>query len=429
MRKTLPLLIAGLFAVLFIGGQPASATPKGNIFVAPTGSDSGVNCTRLSSQVFPTVRSTVCLTLGKAYDIASPGDKIIVGNGAYGSQYICRGTSWPSCSESGDRAPPVITFQSETRHGARIVGELQLGSRSGAVSAPSNIVIDGIDVNGSIGVRQANAGVVSRNVTFRNMHVWSLANISYNALVLWTSGAVVGLTYDNMDIGPACCNNDATELVEGPIAYTVPVNVTYSNSTIHDLYTSCATVPANLKSEWGPCTGSFTGAHIDGFQQWGGFRNLKFLNNRFYGFCRPGTISCNGAIFIQCGDPTDGSALYECKNLTIDRNVAVASVPGGAEPHIFSIGTESSAVAVLGLDGRIVVTNNTVTCTSCTSTFAVGAPGGKNGLEPTATMTVSHNVFSSWYYFVGGQCVVYRVSGATYHPTFTDNQIDNHVCD
>ncbi len=428
MRNIL-LLLAVVSGFVFLGGQSVQAAARGNIFVSPTGSDAGVNCVRLTTQAFPTNRATVCLTFGKAYDIASPGDHIVVGNGTYGGEQICRGTSWPTCSESGDHVGPVITFQSETRHGARVVGELQLGSRSGAVSAPSNIVIDGIDVNGSIGVRQANAGVVSRNVTFRNMHVWSLANISYNALVLWQSGAVVGLTYDNMDIGPMCCNNDAIELVIGPIAYTVPVNVTYENSVIHDIYTSCATVPANLVSEWGSCTGTNTGAHVDGFQQWGGFRNLQFINNRFYGFCQPGTVACNGAIFVQCGDPTDGSALYECKNLTLDRNVAVEGVPGGAEPITFSIGTSASAAAVTGLDGRILITNNTAVCVSCTSTFAVGAPGGGNGLEPTATMTVSRNVFTSWYYYVSSQCVVYRVSGSTYHPTFTDNQIGNHVCD
>ena len=411
----------------------ANPSVKGNIFVAPNGSDSGSDCQRFSvKQVFPTTRSNVCLTIGKAYDIASPGDKIVVGNGTYSSnQYICRGTSWPSCGTSGDHVGPVITIQAETRHGALIVGTFILGSLNGSASAPSYVTIDGIDVNGALITRQENSGVVTRQVTFQNMHIWNLANTSLNYLVMWMSGLVVGLTYNNMDVGPALLQHRPDRPISGPIAYTVPVNVTYQNSQIHDAYDGCEDIPANVTAAWGACTGTNTGAHVDGFQLWGGFRNLKFLNNRFYNFCMPGTSACNGALFAKCGDPTNGSALYECKNLTIDHNVMIESVPGGPTPNTlssapmratlpFSAWTEQSGLRTIRSSAAV---------TLAASTIALGQPGGKNGFKPTATVYVANNLASSWYYYSGGQCVGYRMDGSTFQPTFVHNQFNNYVCD
>ncbi len=107
---------------------PAAGGPTASVFVAPNGSDTGSNCVRFTSpRGFPTDRTTSARRSGGRIRLAAPGDTILVGNGNYGNQQICRGSTWPTCSSSGDRSGPVITLQAETRHGARVVGHLYLG--------------------------------------------------------------------------------------------------------------------------------------------------------------------------------------------------------------------------------------------------------------------------------------------------------------
>jgi hypothetical protein len=57
----------------------------GNVFLSPSGSDSGGNCRRFATaQVSP--GGVVCQTLARAYDLAAKGDTVVMAGGTYGSQ-------------------------------------------------------------------------------------------------------------------------------------------------------------------------------------------------------------------------------------------------------------------------------------------------------------------------------------------------------
>jgi len=63
------------------------APARANVFVSPAGNDTGSNCRRFASQTsFPSNRQTVCLTLQRAYTLASCGDDVLVGSGTYSAE-------------------------------------------------------------------------------------------------------------------------------------------------------------------------------------------------------------------------------------------------------------------------------------------------------------------------------------------------------
>ena len=64
---------------------PTGSSVLGNVFMSASGNDSGANCRRFTTQV-TNPGGVVCLTIGRAYNLASKGDTVVMAGGTYGGQ-------------------------------------------------------------------------------------------------------------------------------------------------------------------------------------------------------------------------------------------------------------------------------------------------------------------------------------------------------
>ncbi len=290
--------------------------------------------------------------------------------------------------------------------------------------SPSNITIDGIDVNGKIVARQPNSGNSSTNVTLQNTHVWDLSsNLGDDlggGLISWSSGNVDGLTLNNDEIGPSCCNRDGLQFAISPPATTVPANVTISNSTIHDLYDTCNAVPSAITDKWGACTGTgfgdpaHAGYHTDGIHLWGGVTNLKLLNNKWYGISLPG-VGAGQTIFLECGDVTGSGGNLTCTNITIANNMAFSGT--GTDNNVVSMGNRYPGTP--GIAGDVRILYNTVwNAYNGANSLAIG------DFAPSATVEVVGNIMRT----MANSCSVYRKDGTAMTPTYRNNLFESATC-
>jgi hypothetical protein len=430
----LGVLITTVAAVVFIGGSGAttSAAGLGNIFVAPNGNDAGVSCVRNSSRVaFPGTRTNVCRTLKKAKSLALPGDLIIVGNGSYNAnQQVCRGTSSTCSTSATNDVGPAITLRSESQHGAVIHGGLYLGGGTSAGAIPSYVTIDGIDVQGWVGMYGLDTQPKAKYITLKNMHIWDITTGNSNPLGVVINiydGHATNVVWDHLEIGPVCCRNDgiggASNLGLGH--NSVIQNWTIQNSQIHDLYDDCSLVRANMVTLYGACSGSNPGLlHIDVAQIAGGYSNFKFLNNRAYAFNTAGAAAAQG-LFIHCGDFINETLDINCVNTEIRGNTFVSGT--GTNNAVLALGNEFGGS--VGVDGKINIVNNTFIGLN-------GDPGASIDIAdvaPTAQPTITGNVgYTGWLRKSGSFCVVPIAAkdggGNNGHTNFTGNYFSNGDC-
>ncbi len=94
---------------------PPPSAGLANVWVSPTGSDTGSNCTRSATPVAePSNPSTECLTWDKAYRVASLGDTVGVSGGTFPAQTLARTSTKPgtpgTCNAAVDfQGGPVDT--------------------------------------------------------------------------------------------------------------------------------------------------------------------------------------------------------------------------------------------------------------------------------------------------------------------------------
>ena len=93
-------------ATLGVTTAPCTTTVTGNIYVTPSGSD-GASC----------AQSAPCSSLGRAYQAAAPGQRIVVAPGSYPDQllsYDPTKDAWrvPKPDLQGDR-PPGLPYPSD----------------------------------------------------------------------------------------------------------------------------------------------------------------------------------------------------------------------------------------------------------------------------------------------------------------------------
>ena len=109
-------------------------TVVGNVFMSPSGNDSGTNCQRFATPV-ANPGGAVCRTLARAYSLASKGDTVVMAGGTYSSELrrvdaAAKGTAGGGCDRyAGDTAgcvssSPTAVPPSVGRPGAEIHIEL-----------------------------------------------------------------------------------------------------------------------------------------------------------------------------------------------------------------------------------------------------------------------------------------------------------------
>jgi hypothetical protein len=295
--------ISLLGMALFVGavvGVTASAAPSPTaptFYVSPTGSDSG----RCAQQA-------PCATLARAYLMARAGGQVQVAAGSYPRQEIFRDPGQRSAEPTVVKAAPGATV--------RLAG-LTLGG-SEANNAPSNLIIESVDVTGaSVEIFEGATNVTLKNVDGPNFYIRGARNVRISG-GSWGPCLTDGLTR-------VCGNNK----LDGGTPPFVNENITIENATFHD---------------YRIVQGS--GAHFECLFLIGGrnvtVRNSRFTNCEFFGiFAQYHGVPLEGlriegnqfdAPFNGEGGRRDTAIMFsgggsQWKNVAIRKNSFVGSSP------------------------------------------------------------------------------------------------------
>ncbi|HET9721515.1 MAG TPA: choice-of-anchor Q domain-containing protein, partial [Candidatus Saccharimonadales bacterium] len=241
--------------------NPAT-TSTANVFVSPNGSDSGANCLRFTTaQTNPDpTGASLCATLGQAYALAQPGDTVEVEAGNYPAQAVCKSGAPQggnliegACSVVADKGIPAVTFKANGS--VTVMDQFNLGQNGGiGYPAPSNLVFNGINVNGQVAI-YSDPSAPASNITFENGHFYKIGNQKVQAVGLINVGIAHNVNLSHMEIGPAVGDMDGIQ-TGTPDSGTLQQanNFTLEDSTVHDLYDSCQYVPASIISTYGSCS-------------------------------------------------------------------------------------------------------------------------------------------------------------------------------
>ena len=413
--------------------RPATPTvPTGtglvaNVWVSPSGSDSSHGCARSRSPVVMPDPSTVCASLGRAYGLASAGDVVGVAGGDYPAQTICR--DGVSCAANVPKGPPAISIRCAARLACKIHGSLLLGDDNGSTagSAPSYIVLDGLVVaNGQV-IVSGSSGFTDKgsHITFENGHVWDLSSRSqeaptdpgndYGAIQFIQQAHVAVL---NSEIGPVCCSSDGIN--EGVVDPYPARDYTISGNYIHDLYDSCAAIPAAITALYGPCTGlgggDVNGAHIDGMQLWGGISGLTITRNRIYSVGDTGNSTGQG-IYIE-RDPTSLPNVTFANILIANNMVNMGAVSTNAISLVPNGGT-------LGATGYLKILYNTIWASGSSQYGNIRIYNGF--MAPGTTVVVAGNIAKN-YDTEDNSCAATAEDGSNLAIVYSHNLFGNRRC-
>jgi len=244
------------------GAPPVQPPPdgQGSLFVTTGGSDSN-----------PCTSAAPCATFNRAYQVADPGDTIVVGDGTY---------PWQSVQQSSPpKSAPAVTFTAAAGAKVVVMG-IELGVNNGNPSgtAPSNVIFDGFQINGSFHASYSGFGSGASDITLTNSHVYG-----WNALSpLLLLRDVVDFTASNVELGPACCQADAIQLAIRSDGNPDPQNAVFDRMYVHDVQDTCRSEP-NYSDCGGTGYGDGCGdcIHVDGIQAFGA-GGLTITNSRFY---------------------------------------------------------------------------------------------------------------------------------------------------
>lgn len=248
-----------------------SSSGTANVFVSPSGNDSGGACKRYSTAVTYAVAvndGSVCLSWNHAYSLAAPGDTIDLEAGSFGNQTIAQNTS------NGKPGTSNIVIQPDVSANVT-VGTVSVGLRGGPVAA-NYLTIDGQHrlTMAAYGVYLASGATPQASYDkLLNTHITSMTWVA-NALV--TAMSADHFTLEGNEIGPSAPNSDGIDLTTGNTGEPVPSNISITDNNIHDLYDSCTEAPAYLGTcsgtGFGDSSGTCAGGtcnHVDGFQAYG----------------------------------------------------------------------------------------------------------------------------------------------------------------
>jgi hypothetical protein len=263
-RKTIgAVLIAGaVLAGVLVGlraivGQ--SATDAGEPLGATLWVDTdGGTCIR-SARPAEYVDDAACASLEAACNAAEPADLVRVKGGTYGDQQLHR----PDCPN----VDPRVVFRAAEGETVSM-GTLNVGHREGPVHPASYFTLDGIDlIYLDIFNVKGEQTIRARDITLKNSDFRRKDGKAFDM------AGVLNLTFENVDIGPICCNSDGgfigpSTTDEGVV--TRSSHITFVNVRFHDVRTDCAEIPeavwATCETDSVPYDGS---SHIDCFQTYG----------------------------------------------------------------------------------------------------------------------------------------------------------------
>jgi endoglucanase len=280
------LIFGSLGAYALFHGNAATATA--NVFISPSGSDSGSNCIRFATPTTNPTANTVCSTMTKAITLAQPGDVIQLEPGSYGSLNVTResGADNPKVVIRGD--PNLVDQQNCVESQATFLSASPL-------CAHGNVLITGLIVCGH-GVSVQDVDTTSLSTTFyvgdnscpdtnhvTNNHDIEIIN-SHFTYQSTLRGHDILMSHTRVGPNEQICNpshngadGDNVHIWPdaGTTPWTVPYNVTVDHSLIYDARlgdTSNAIQPH----------GCGWSAHTDLVQTLG-YSNLTFTNNNLWG--------------------------------------------------------------------------------------------------------------------------------------------------
>ena len=280
---------------------------RANVFVAPTGSDTGPNCRRFASPtLFPSSRNTVCLTLQRAYTLASCGDDVLVGAGLYSDEgRLSYSARKDSCSSSTRVKFNVVSGGSVSMPALEIKGAQHVylsGSRGSWTTTGAS---RGVEIVSDQAYYQCDSsGHVARDAVFDHLTIHIFKIICSQPPV---NGRFSDITLRNSDLG----NQDACiSPGEDLISLFHTANITVKNNYIHDLSVgACGDPHADCIQIAGDNTNTVIDGNVfvrcwdDGIfakGDFGAINGLTIQNNSFGGplVRNPGTA--NSAIATGC---------------------------------------------------------------------------------------------------------------------------------
>ena len=214
-----------------------SVPSAGNVFVSPTGSDSGAKCVRsAAATAFPADATTVCKSFDKAVTIALAGDTILAAGGSYAGQQINQHPKESAVSLY------VVAGQTAT------------------ISGSLSVATDHLDLYGPF-VISGTVGVANSDQTAFLAHDVSINNFSAASGYIKASHVLLR----DGTIGPyhACVAGGEDGLLVSALypSWTPSSYVTLDNITVHDI------------DRWiNPSVGAASGTcsvHTDGIQTFG----------------------------------------------------------------------------------------------------------------------------------------------------------------
>jgi hypothetical protein len=350
--------------------------------VSPSGGDA--TCARGD-------RGKPCQTLGRAYELAQPGDAVDVACGTYPSQTIARN------GRNG-----AVAIRAVTAHCATVNGWITLGLNNGGEpgNAPDYLTIDGIDVvDGSL-VGFWNGGGPSRGLTLRNMKITDISN----GTDLIALGSWDGLTIENVELGPACCQAVGLAVGRGNFGDPLNRNINISGLDIHDLSDTCATIG-------GSCSGVGFGSgcggcrHIDGIQVTDA-HDIAIRNTRVE---RLSGASGQGIFFAPANGGTFSNILLEGNNV------------GNLPQDDISISGPGNGI----VSGYVRIINNT----SAGNIILYGNAPNNQIVAPGTEVVFSGNNGDLGTSNEANPCMLVLSNGSLFRPTWTGNRNTARNCD
>jgi chitodextrinase len=251
-------------------GACAQATGSAaNVFVSPTGSDSGSGCVRYATATssYPAA-SAACASMSKALSLAQPGDVVQLLPGNYGNLTISRqsGADSPKVIVRGD---PNLAAQPSCSNGCTL-GNVVL---TGLTLCGHGLSIRNLDTNGDYQYMYLGATSCPGPNEVTSNHDIELVNDHFNAGTLrghdlLLSASRIGPNEHICDNGQGSNREDNLHIWPDTSAspYMSPYNITLDGNLIYDAVMS---------------TPGCDGAHADLIQTLG-YNNLVIKNNVFW---------------------------------------------------------------------------------------------------------------------------------------------------
>ncbi len=288
----------------------SSIPSTANVFVSPTGSDSGAKCVRsTAAMAFPSDATSVCKSFDKAVTIASAGDTILAAGGSYGGQQI----------NQHPKASAVSLYV--------------VAGQTATISGSLSVATDHLDLYGPFAI-SGTVGIANSDQTSFLAHDDSISNFSAANGYIKASHVLL----KNGTIGPyhACLTGGEDGLLVSALypSWTPSSYVTLDNVTIHDI------------DRWiNPSVGAASGTcsqHTDGIQTFGA-DHLTIRNSHIY----------RTATSLIMSKPESGGEIED--NVTIENSMFGSTLEGGNGVLIGASGAPCYGT------NTFLIQNNTIT--------------------------------------------------------------------